>query len=319
MSQSPQKSPNKKETEISPKTSPKEKNHKPKLEINTPISRNINFPKNANEYRHLIDDIKSGKSDIEFMLELRRYNDIQNIDKITSSEPSFYQNDFNKYRDRIILKPEEKKLLQVNMGLYKYILNDRSKYSINVNDPTFKYEIRLRTEGPTNKSSDKIFKTIQEKKSSPKIKKIENNNKPQWDSSIIPKNHSLFDTLLPPILKSSKEIYNKNEKIISRPVIIKHKDGYVNGEKIKSRIFDYNSGVAYRYPSEHYPNSRYNNDYGQQNIGAIKHLLNSDNITTNSIWCTYLRGIKKKNVSLEDIKKTEKKLKDISIKKSLIK
>ena len=124
------------------------------------------------------------------------------------------------------------------MGLYKYILNDRSKYSINVNDPTFKYEIRLRTEGPTNKSSDKIFKTIQEKKSSPKIKKIENNNKPQWDSSIIPKNHSLFDTLLPPILKSSKEIFNKNENIISRPVIIKHKDGYINGEKIKSRIFD---------------------------------------------------------------------------------
>ena len=322
MSKSQEKSPNKKEKEISPKTSPKEKKLKPIYEMTPSLSRNIDssFPKNANEYRHLIDDIKCCKSDIEFMLELRRYKALQNIDKISSSEPSFYQQDLNKYKDRIILKPEEKKFLQVNMGLYKYILDDKSKYSINVNNPTFKYEVRLRTEGPTYNSSNKIYKTIQERGVSPKInKKIENTNRPQWDSSIIPKNHSLFDTLLPPILKSSKEIYNKNEKIISRPVIIKHKDGYVNGEKIKSRIFDYNSGVAYRYPSEHYPNSRYNNDYGQQNIGAIKHLLNSDNITTNSIWCTYLRGIKKKNVSLEDIKKTEKKLKDISIKKSLIK
>lgn len=35
-------------------------------------------------------------------------------------------------------------MLQVNLGQFKYILSDRAKYAIN--NPTYKYEVRLRTE-----------------------------------------------------------------------------------------------------------------------------------------------------------------------------
>ena len=52
---------------------------------------------------------------------------------------------------------------------------------------------------------------------------------------------------------------------------------------------------------------------------VVNDLLNYDNITMNSIWCTYLRGIKKKIVSLDEIKKTEKKLRDLSEKKASLK
>jgi len=74
--------------------------------------------------------------------------------------------------------------------------------------------------------------------------------------------------------------------------------------------------LAYRYPSDHLPNSKYCNDYGVGNLGEISHLLKSDSKTMTNNWYSYLRGTKKKLVSPEDIKKTEKKLRDKSNEKS---
>ena len=65
------------------------------------------FPKNVNEFRHIIDDIKCGRADVEFMLELRRHKKIDNNqDKAHANEPSFYQNDLSKYKNKTLLKPE---------------------------------------------------------------------------------------------------------------------------------------------------------------------------------------------------------------------
>lgn len=66
------------------------------------------FPKNVNQFRHILEDIKCCGADIEFMLQLRRYKQIKNLEKANLNEPSFYQEDLTKYRDRITLKPEEK-------------------------------------------------------------------------------------------------------------------------------------------------------------------------------------------------------------------
>jgi hypothetical protein len=270
------------------------------------------FPKNVNEFRHIIDDIKCGRADVEFMLELRRHKKIDNNqEKSHANEPSFYHNDLSKYKNKIILKPEEKKMLQVNLGQFKYLLSDRTKYAIN--DPTFKYEVRLRTEPPyLSKSVDiKNSDKAQNKKSTfINIKK--------WDNTNIPKHANLFNSLLPPILPHSKEIFAKNENRIGRPIIVRRKDAYINGIKIKSRIFDYNSVIALRYPSEHFPNSRYINDYGVGNLGEISHLMKEDNRTMSNNWYSYLRGIKKKSISPEEIKKTELKLRDkINLKSNL--
>ena len=277
------------------------------------------FPKNVNEFRHIIDDIKCGRADVEFMLELRRHKKSDNnLDKVHANEPSFYQNDLSKYKNKNIIKPEEKKMLQVNIGQYKYILSDRTKYAIN--DSTFKYEVRLRTEPPSlsksvdikNSENNKNSDNVQNKKSSfINIKK--------WDNTNIPKHVNLFNSLLPPILPQSKEIFAKNENRIGRPIIVRRKDAYINGIKIKSRIFDYNSVIALRYPSEHFPNSRYFNDYGVGNLGEISHLLKDDNRTMSNNWYSFLRGIKKKSISPEDIKKTEQKLRDKSNQKSNLK
>jgi hypothetical protein len=307
---SPTKSPNK--SPLKTETSPKkfntiEHSHLPEA-----------YPKNANEFRHILDDIKCCHADVDFMLDLRRYTKINSPEKITLNEPSFYNEDLTKYKNKTLLKPEERKMLQVNLGRYKYILSDRAKYAIN--NPTFKYEVRLRTE-PTYLS--KIFnknkiknKEIDEDNKGKKNLKINTKN---WDPTLIHPNKSLFDTLLPPILPQSKEVFSKNEKRVGRPIIIKRKDGMIDGKKIRGRIFDYNNILALRYPSDHLPNSRYSNDYGVSNLGEIRHLLNSDNRTMTSNWSSCLRGIKKKSVSPDDIKKTEQKLRDKSNKKSVIK
>lgn len=277
------------------------------------------FPKNANEFRHIIEDLKCCKADVEFMLELRRNKKIKDSQQITGTEPSFYRDDLTKYRTRAIYKPEEKKMLQTNLGRYKYILSDRSKYAINF--PTFKYEVKLRSDqNILSKSLDK--KNAKENENEINKNKSKKNlviNNKDWDSTTIPKSRSLLNTLLPPILSMSKEVFAKNEKRVGRPIIIKRKDGYINGVKVKGRIFDYNTTLALRYPSNHLPNWNYINDYGVGNLGEISHLLKSDNMTLTNKWYSYLRGIKKKIFSHENIKSTEKKLRDKSNQRSNLK
>ena len=299
-----------------------------KLQINTTeksngrfhtLENNFNdrFPKNANEFRHIIEDLKCCKADVEFMLELRRNKKGKNFHGITGTEPSFYRDDLTKYKTKSIYKPEEKKMLKTNLGRYKYIISDRAHYAINF--PTFKYEVKLRTDQNDNvsKSLDKIkLKENNEIKKNKKNLKI---NIKDWDPTTIPKSQSLFNTLLPPILTMSKDNFAKNEKRVGRPVIIKKKDGFINGVKVKSRIFDYNSTLALRYPSDHLPNWDYKNDYGVGNLGEISHLLKSDNMTLTNKWYSYLRGIKKKFLSPENIKSTEKRLREKSNQKSNLK
>ena len=262
------------------------------------------FPKNANEFKHIMDDITCGVSDIEYMLQLRRNKNIQNISKeIAVNSPSFYDADSQKYKTRNNKKIEEKELLKTNMGTFKYILSDRTNYA--VNDTQYKFEITLR--------SNTLFNP---RKISRNSNIINLRNKNYWDPTTIPKTKSLFDTILPPVLDRSKEIFSKYGNKIARPVIRVSKDGYINGTKIKSRVYDYNKNIALRYPSEHYPSSRYQNDYGIQNIGSIRHLLDSDNKTMTSFWSTYLRGMKKIKYTMEDTKKREKRLRDKSLEKN---
>ena len=303
-----------------------------KLQINTTeksnnrfhtLENNFNdhFPKNANEFRHIIEDLKCCKADVEFMLELRRNTKGKNFHGITGTEPSFYRDDLTKYKTKSIYKPEEKKMLKTNLGRYKYIISDRAHYAINF--PTFKYEVKLRTDQNdiVSKSLDKIKlkENNEENNEKNKNKKNLKINIKEWDSTTLPKSQSLFNTLLPPILTMSKDNFAKNEKRVGRPVIIKRKDGFINGVKVKSRIFDYNSTLALRYPSDHLPNWDYKNDYGVGNLGEISHLLKSDNMTLTNKWYSYLRGIKKKFLSPENIKSTEKRLREKSNQKSNLK
>ena len=273
--------------------------------LNTKPQNPDKFPKNVNEFRHIMDDVSCCRADIEFMLELRRPKKFLSRDRnVQLAEPQFYQEDLSKYKNKNIRKLEEKKLLQTNIGLFRQIFSDRSKYAIN--NSVYRYEVALRTE--PNKISKSLGKKEGEEKKS--FKTI------PWNSTTIPKERTLLDKLLPPVLQPSKDVFSKVENKVGRPVIKIKKDGFINGNKIYGRIFDYNKSLAYRYPGDHFPSSKYMNDYGTQNIEAIRHLLDSDNRTMTSYWSTYLRGEKKKKFLKDDIKRREKKLRDKSNEKN---
>ena len=262
----------------------------------TVLQKSDNFPKNANEFKHIMDDITCGVSDIEYMLQLRRNKKIGKINKeIATNSPSFFDEDAQKYKKKYALKVDEKEFLKTNLGTFKYILSDRTNY---------KFELTLRSNSffnPRKRSRNQQDNYIK--------------NRIRWDPTTIPSSKSLFDTILPPVLDRSKELFKKYGNKIGRPTVRVQKEGFINGNKIKSRVYEYNKNLALRYPSEHYPSSQYQNDYGTTNIGNIRHLLDSDNKTMTSSWITYLRNAKKIKYSMEDTKRREKRLRDISLKK----
>lgn len=266
------------------------------------------FPKNVNEFKHIMDDITCGVPNIEYMLQLRHHKKIVNINRnIPQNSPSFYEDDFHKYKNKLTKKFNDNQLLRINLGKFRQLFADRARYAIN--DTQYKFEVTLRTNSSGTKNQSKNMDNKE------KLNNFSRNKKP-WDSTNIPRSKSLFDTMLPPVLNKSKEIFGRLDDKIGRPLISVKRDGYINGEKVKQRIFEFNKNIALRYPSEHFPSSRYANDYGIQNIGAFKHLLNFDNKTMTSSWSTYLRGPKKYKFLPEETKKREKRLRDISSEKT---
>lgn len=305
------KKPEEKKNNSSKKFQEKKKNSPEPNTNQTKINKADNFPKNVNEFRHIMDDVNCCVADIEYMLELRRHKKISNLEKnIAPGGPAFYDDDLQKYKKKISQKSEEKKFLQTNIGKFRQMFGDRSKYAMN--DSNYKFQVTLRTDYAPGSKSLSV---------NPKFKDNVIKNRTPWNSTIIPKEKSLFDTLLPPVITRNKEIFSKCETKISRPIIRVNKEGYINGgiingEKIKGRVFDYSNSLALRFPSDHFPSSKYINDYGIQNIGAIRHLLNDDNRTMTSAWSTYLRGEKKKKFLPEETKQREKRLKDRSAEKT---
>ena len=98
----------------------------------TILQKSDNFPKNANEFKHIMDDITCGVSDIEYMLQLRRNKKIGKINKeIATNSPSFFDEDAQKYKKKYALKVDEKEFLKTNLGTFKYILSDRTNYAVN--------------------------------------------------------------------------------------------------------------------------------------------------------------------------------------------
>jgi hypothetical protein len=242
-----------------------------------------------------MDDLSCGVSDIEYMLQLRRNKKIENISKdLAANSPSFYDTDSQKYKTKHIKKLDEKEFMKTNLGTFGYMLSDRSNYAINNTQYKFETTLRSNSLNTMQRTSRNMNQKIQLR----------------WDPTTIPKSRNLFNYFLPPILDKSKEIFNKYGNKIGRPIITVYKEGFINGSKIKRRVFDYNKNIALRYPSEHYPSSQYQNDYGTQNIGSIRHLLDYDNKTMTSFWSTYLRNTKKIKYSMDEIKKREKRLRD---------
>ena len=261
-----------------------------------------NLPKNINDYEHILEDDKCTKENLKFVLDLRE-NDEKPNNKNKNDlffPPSFYNEDLNKFQQKKLLK-DRINFLPKNYASIKFLFTDKSKCPIN--NSQYEYELSLRTDR----------KNINTKNSHNKKLCLSKDQIP-WNSTVLPKQKNIFDTLLPPILNINKKALKKIQDKVARPIIQIKKDSFVNGEKIKSRIFSYNNIFTLRYPSNCYPNSKYENNFGVNNVAEIRHLFRSDsgdNTNPTSHWISYLRGNKKTKMSIEDTKNREIKLRNL--------
>lgn len=241
-------------------TEPKKKKNSTK-ELKIKIQQNTKIPKNVNDYRHIIDYIYTKASDFEWILELRNHKKIRNIESnIQPSPPPFYAEDLEKYKKRNNYGTN-KRYLKINLAEYRHIIDNPG--GMPANSAIMRYETCLRNE--------------------------EDKKNPPWKSLAFNNKRNLFDTYLPPILRSSQEHLQFLGDKVSRPLEQINLEVMLDGKKMRQRKFSYSKDKTLRFPPEHFSSSKYNNHFKIKNINAIKHMLNNDNINATTLWGANLR------------------------------
>ena len=239
-----------------------------KLSIDT--SQYVKIPKNVNDYRHIIDYIYTKASDFEWILDLRNYKPINHIESsIAPVGPSCYDTGLELYKKRNTYG-ENKRYLKTNIAQYSHIIDNPA--GMPANQCILSYETSIRND--------------EEKKGYPK-----------WKSTICSSKKNLFDCYLPPILKQSKDNIDKLGDMVARPLQQVNTEVMLNGEKVRQRKFVMGNENTLRFPCEHLPSSKYNNKFKIKNIGAIKDILNYDNINATALWSAGLREYDKYHVA----------------------
>ena len=162
---------------------------------------NLRLPKNIQEYRHIIDTFQSRDSDVEWIFELRGYNkknNFMNLKNVSVNQPSFYQDDFEKYRKKIEKdnkdKTENPLRMKGNAGELEHLLLKRLNMPANPSQVGFDSTLRQFNQ----------FKTV----SGPDV---------PWKNLNISSKKDLLDTYLPPLTKNSIKNLSTINKYVSRP------------------------------------------------------------------------------------------------------
>lgn len=178
------------------------KNIKPTNDEDSSINKSNkkHLPKNVNEYRHIIDSMPSSHSDVEWVLELRAYNNKRNYESLkqfSGSHPEIYKKSFEDYRTKVIKDFKDKKQIKLrlkgNTGEFEHLMNKRIGMAAN----------------PTQLGFDSTLRSFDEGKSSIKSS--------DWKNIALPKGKTLLSTYLPPVIKISKDNLEKINNLISRP------------------------------------------------------------------------------------------------------
>lgn len=250
------------------------KNQKDKKEKKKLIQLNegIDIPKNVNLYRQLLKKPEMKESDIDWILKLRKYAKITPKKTINYSSPAFYYEDLEKYKKRI---ENDKRIsrsnLKCNIQRFAHIVYNKA--GIPLNNSQFLYETTLRFDKQQNH-----WRTLSMSPSESQTK--------------------FFGTYLPPVCKNSKSNMERITKMISHPTVRNRKIINYNGEKIKQNVVDYDFNTTLRSPSEHFPSSRYSDEYTVKNINVLRTTLEDLHSPSFSRWTGELRdyGVSKVNL-----------------------
>jgi hypothetical protein len=93
------------------------------------VQKKVTYPKNINEYRHIIDTHKVKDSDLEWVLHLRQPRTSGGIRKTMGFQPpSFYNSDYQNYINKKKNDPNTKYNIS-NLATIEHLLKKRTGYS----------------------------------------------------------------------------------------------------------------------------------------------------------------------------------------------
>jgi len=239
---------------------------------------NENFPKNINEYRHIIDTLQINDKELGWVLELRTYGKMNpGYEKVGAQNPfNFTNNDIppnKKYKDLSY---------KGNLRMIDHLT--RKRIGANANFSQLEFETSLRN-----------------------LKPFHNVHPPtqKWDNiiGINDNKNKTQTTFLPPMTKDNIKTFYKLEKdnLVTRPTgFALDKTDYFNQHILVRKMSPKN--VSTGYLGEHVSLPKYDENYYHRNFNETRHILCHTANNSASKWTCGLRGFSsnpRKNVKLD--------------------
>lgn len=213
------------------------------------------IPKNINEYKHLIDETRLVKSDIDWTLGLRSKEPPMKryipFDISSSSPPSFYDEDAIKYKQKA-RKPNNNPFYKTDNGFKLYhLIQDKARKGFNFD--MLMFETTLRN-----------FKLKDGSKSVHHLQK--------WHNLPYDPKGS-FHKFLPPLSQNNKDNLMKINKYVTRPYACTYKKIKYNEEDILVRSVRPDMNSTMDFLGHHNLMANYSANYQIKNLGLIRHIL----------------------------------------------
>ena len=227
-------------------------NYNPSKTQSTKYIKEVIYPKNINEYKHLLNNHMFTQGDLDWTLDLRNEKKTFNIRKeISVNPPSFYDEDLDNFKKKKKIIINEPFLHNENPFQLNHLVHDNCN-TINASQINFESTLR------------KINKPI-------KGVKIVKHNQSWKNLPYTPlSNISYF---LPPVSSKSKEHMDRINKFIVREYEhVNEKTKFENDNIIRKTVRP-NKKFLPGWLGEHLEREKYNLKYKTKNINSIRHIL----------------------------------------------
>ena len=250
---------------------------------------------NINNISHLFKNNHYSNVDILWTLNLRNTDltyDLNNEKYLKNrelmnhmKEPSFYQEDLEKYVNRKIKKSKSTYTYEVNLptlNKYSYLFKNKlteTHGTILNNTNLLNFELTLRTsnDNTKNENINKNNKNDEKKE----IRKI------KWNNNIYKDKKKDLYTVDYNKSSTSDKLQNSwlEEKYVNRPYkIIYKKIRYNDNKDLMTKVYIRDKEKAYNKLGDTFSYKPYNDKYTEKNINNIENLLNGNNKSQQNVW-----------------------------------
>lgn len=220
----------------------------------TSVLEHIKYPKNINEYRHIMSNFQTVEAEMAWVLDLRTYADkIEYTGLKNSCQPKFYDDDLAKYKKSVdmekALKRSNLTSASGNINGYKHLLKDRVGATPNASQIGFETTLR-------------------------NLNKNENLQDP-WKPVANTVKSRIFSSYLPPMRPDSSVNLKNLSNVLCRPFVSVYDNVVVGGKiVVKRRKFQPNTNETIGFLGEHNGMDKYEYKYDNaRNVNEIRHLL----------------------------------------------